>query len=125
MVVLRALELLVGPCRSTARSGTRPPARYLAPTKAFITRAREVQRRRCPQWHFLASISEPARHAMVCLSLGWRRQEKCHAKSFGVALFAGTRHPATACVDKKSSTPAWFKKQPFRLTPGATCGRPR
>ena len=43
---------------------------------------------------------------MVCLSMGWRRQEKCHAKSFGVALFAGTRHPATACVDKKSGTPS-------------------
>src|SRR5260370_34966602 len=118
MVVLRALELLVGPCRSTARSGTRPPARYLAPTKAFITRAREVQRRRCPQWHFLASISEPARHAMVCLSMGWRRQEKCHAKSFGVALFAGTRHPATACASTQSAHPTWVKNTPLVLEPG-------
>ena len=116
---MRALELLVGPCRTTARPGINAPAPYLELNRAGTASRALVKSSTVDgtPWHPLAFTSEPAHHAMVFVSIDWRRQEKLPAKSFGGQLFAVTDNPAMVCVGEKSCPPsnvhAWVFASPY------------
>src|ERR1700686_867224 len=54
-------------------------------------------------WHLI--LNHPATPWVVGAWVGAAKQE-LPAKPFGGQLFAGTRHPAIACVDEKSWPPS-------------------
>jgi hypothetical protein len=47
------------------------------------------------------------------------------AKGLATCSATATCCLATSCDSYPSSIAAWFKTRPFRVTPGASCGRPR